>query len=268
MDGEGSSPGPAGVASTVGSLWHDIAGRQLGDELLEWAPDLFAFTDVVLDRSEAYRFAVSPPEGASWPPSEVPDWFLAIADASAGWCAWVDGDGTELPGLVAEEWAVVRERSATSLDELATGRAWRMCQALITLHAIADEACAGTGVTVADVPRDGARFRARARELLARTGTLSRISRQRLRVLPRVRNPVGGPSIRSLSRYVCVRGPEVDAVWNRIPMGTIGPGGGAAEEGNVLMLPWPLRIDPDDFKPTGAVERGELEPHGFFEFAP
>jgi hypothetical protein len=267
MDGEGNSPDPAGRALTVGALWHDIAGRQLGDELLEWAPDLFAFTDVVLHRSEAYRFAVSPPEGTSWPPSEIPDWSLAVANASASWCEWVDGDGTELSGLVPEEWAVVCERAATSLDELATGRAWRMCQALITLHAIADEACAGTGVTVADVPRDGARFRARARELLAQTGTLSRISRQRLRVLPCVRNPIGGPSIRSLSRYVCVWGPEVDVVWNRIPAGTVGPGG-PAQDGNVLMLPWPLRIDPDDFKPTGAVQRAELEPQGFFEFAP
>src|SRR5262249_10078699 len=74
--------------------------------------------------------------------------------------------------------AVVSERSATTLDELATGRAWRVCQALFTLHAIADEACAGTGVAGPDVPRDGHRFRARARELLARTGTLARISRQ------------------------------------------------------------------------------------------
>lgn len=32
---------------TVGSLWHDIAGRRLDDELLDWALDLFAFTDVV-----------------------------------------------------------------------------------------------------------------------------------------------------------------------------------------------------------------------------
>ena len=155
MDGERSSTGSAGGAWTVGSLWHDIAGRRLGDELLDWAPDLFAFTDVVLDRSEAYRFAVSPPEGTSWPPPEMPDWYRAIADASAGWCAWVEGGGTGLPGLLAEQWAVVCERSATSLDELAAGRAWRICQALLTLHAIADEACAGTGPAVAGVPRDG-----------------------------------------------------------------------------------------------------------------
>jgi hypothetical protein len=265
--GEGSSLEPAGGVSTVGSLWHEVAGRQLGGELLEWPPDLFAFTDVVLDRSEAYRFVVSPPDGASWPPPEMPDWSLAIADASAGWCAWIENGGIELPRLIAEEWAVVWKGSATALDELATGHAWRICQGLITLHAIADEACAGTGVAVPDVPRVGHRFRARARELLARTGTLSRISRRRLRVLPRVRNPVGGPSIRSLSRYVCVREPSVDAVWNRIPARTVGTGS-TAEDGNVLMLPWPLRIDAEDFKPTGTVERAGLEPHGFFEFAP
>jgi hypothetical protein len=267
MSGDGSSLGSASGALTVGSLWHDVAGRRLSDGLLEWAPDLFAFSDVVLDRSEAYRFAVSPPDGTSWPPAEMRDWDLAIGDASVGWCAWVDGDGTELPGLVADEWAVVCDRPATMLDEVATGRAWRICQALLTLHAIADEACAGTGVAVADVPGYGRRFRARARELLARSGSLSRVSRQRLRVLPRVRNPVGGPSIRSLSRYVCVEGPEVDVVWNRIPARTVGPGG-AAEEGNVLMLPWPLRIEAEDFKPTGALEGTEFEPHGFFEFAP
>ena len=72
MDGEGRSPDSEGGAWTVGLLWLDVAGRGLGDELLEWPPDLFAFTDVVLDRSEAYRFTVSPPEGTSWPPRKGP----------------------------------------------------------------------------------------------------------------------------------------------------------------------------------------------------
>jgi hypothetical protein len=162
---------------------------------------------------------------------------------------------------------VVREGSTTAVEELATGRAWRICQALLTLHAIADEACAGTGVAIADMPNRGHRFRGRARELLARTGTLSRISRERLRVLPRARNPTGGPSIRSVSRYVCVRGPAVDAVWNRIPARTIAPDGAPAE-GNVLLLPWPLHIGTRDFKPAGPAEGTESEPYGFFEFAP
>src|SRR5262245_51061419 len=83
MDAEGSSFDSEGGVSTVGSLWHEVAGRRLGDELMECAPDLFAFTDVLLDRSEAYRFAVSTPVGAGWPPPQMPDRPLAIADAGA-----------------------------------------------------------------------------------------------------------------------------------------------------------------------------------------
>ena len=78
------------------SLVRCSAVSRSGTGLLEWAPDLFAFTDVVLDRPEAYRFAVSPPESTGWPPPELSDWSLAIAYTSAGWCAWVEGDGTEL----------------------------------------------------------------------------------------------------------------------------------------------------------------------------
>ena len=47
MDKGASFDSPGG-AWTIESLWHDIAGRQLCDELPEWASDLFAFTDVVL----------------------------------------------------------------------------------------------------------------------------------------------------------------------------------------------------------------------------
>ena len=62
----------------------------MGDELLEWPPDLFAFTDVILERSEAYRFALSPPAGATWPPGRFPEWPDAVADAGRRWSAWVE----------------------------------------------------------------------------------------------------------------------------------------------------------------------------------
>jgi hypothetical protein len=35
------------------------------DELLEWPPDVFALTNVALDRSESFRFALSPV--GAWP---------------------------------------------------------------------------------------------------------------------------------------------------------------------------------------------------------
>ena len=53
---------PAGEP-TLASTWERIAGSPPGDELLDWPPDVFALTDVILERAEAYRFVLSPPEG-------------------------------------------------------------------------------------------------------------------------------------------------------------------------------------------------------------
>ena len=49
---------------TLASAWQAISGGGFTDELLAWPPDVFALTDVLLDRSEAFRFVFSPPEGA------------------------------------------------------------------------------------------------------------------------------------------------------------------------------------------------------------
>ena len=53
---------------TLASTWQAVAGSPIGDELLEWPPDVFALTDVILERAEAYRFVLSPPDGVLWPP--------------------------------------------------------------------------------------------------------------------------------------------------------------------------------------------------------
>jgi hypothetical protein len=52
-------------APTPASVWRAVAGSTIGDALLDWPPDLFALTEVILERSEAYRFAFSPPAGAA-----------------------------------------------------------------------------------------------------------------------------------------------------------------------------------------------------------
>ena len=65
-------------------------GATVSDELLEWPPDVFALTDVILERSEAYRSALSPPGGMSWPPDHNPEWPDAVTEASAHWSTWVE----------------------------------------------------------------------------------------------------------------------------------------------------------------------------------
>lgn len=39
---------------TPASVWHAVAGTTIGDDLLEWPPDVFALTEVILQRSEGY----------------------------------------------------------------------------------------------------------------------------------------------------------------------------------------------------------------------
>lgn len=144
--------------------------------------------------------------------------------------------------------------------------AWPLCEALLALLAVSDETCAGVAAARDPVRTAGYRFRARADELLARSGSLSRIPAHRLRVLPKVRIPPGGISFRSLSRYLCLRGPAVDVAWHKVPARRAGLG---QQQANVLLLPWPLRIRQRDFVPQwSTVRRGQDEPFGTFSFEP
>jgi hypothetical protein len=266
----GASPGWDRALSdpTLASAWQSVAGTTIGDELLGWPPDVFALTEVLLQRSEAYRFALSPPAGLMWPPASFLDWPGAVAGAARRWSSWAEDPDRAIPGLLAQEWAVLVERAGSPLDDLTEARDWRLCEALLTLHAIADEACAGLGVAFDASGADGLLYRARGRELLARTGSLARIPAHLVRVLPKVRTPPGGSSVRALSRNACVPDPGVEARWHQAPVCGLGPQPDG-ERVNYLLLPWPLRIRASDFRPVrGPLQRLDNDPFGFFEFAP
>jgi hypothetical protein len=258
----------AATASTPGSVWQEVAGTMIGDELLEWPPDMLAATEVILQRSEAYRFALSPPADSTWPPAGFPGWPDAVTDAARQWGAWAEDRNGAIPGLLAREWGVVRARAGFPLDDLTEARDWRLCEALLTLHAIADEACAGLGVALDAADADGLRYRARGRELLARTGSLARIPAHLVRVLPKVRTPPTGSSVRALSRYAAVLVPGVEARWHKAPARCLGPKP-CGEGVNYLLLPWPLRVRSSDFRPVaGPLQKLADDPFGFFEFVP
>ena len=253
---------------TLASTWHAVAGSPITDEFLEWPADLFALTNVIIERSEVYRFVLSPPSGVEWPPSRFPNWSDAVEEAGRQWSVWVEDRQGALPDLLAEEWSILRERAGLPLEHLAKGCDWPMCEALLTLHAIADEACAGLGIALDRSDGRGCVYHARGRELLARTGSLARIQSNFLRVLPKVSTPLNGTSLRSFSRYACVQRPGVEARWHKVPVRRRGTDPGD-RHANLLLLPWPLRVRESDFHPLdGSVQRLAKEPFGFFEFAP
>jgi hypothetical protein len=264
---EDSSPtGPRAHRETIASAWHAVSGGEFTDDLLDWPPDVFAFTNVLLRRAEVFRFALSPPGGMRWPPVDAGDWSDAVVDAGRRWCAWVEDPQGSVPGVLDEAWRVVLERSDLPLEDLAEGRDWRVCEALLTLHAIADEACAGLGSASAAASGRGAVYRGRARELLARRGSLARFPPRRVRVLPKIRTPPTGRA--SFARYACVEGSGLEARWHKLPARHPGTNR-LAEFVHFLLLPWPLRIRESDFRPVeGSVQRLERDPFGLFEFVP
>ena len=262
----GSSVGDRLRKPTLASTWEAVAGSPIGDELLEWPPDVFALTDVILDRAEAYRFVLSPPEGVLWPPGGDASWSDAVGQAARRWSAWAEDRDGAFPELVAEKWGVFRERAGIPLEELAAGRDWRVCEALLTLHAIADEACAGVFVALDRSDGEGCIYRARGRELLARVGCLARLHSHFVRVLPKIRTPPTGGA--SFSRYACVYRPGLETRWHKLPARHRGTDP-QAEHAHLLLLPWPLRVRESDFRAVeGSVQRLAKEPFGFFEFAP
>jgi hypothetical protein len=248
---------------TLASTWQGAAGTPIADELLDWPPDVFALANVILGHSEAFRFALAP---VDWPPRRHPGWAELVEEAAVAWSAWAEDRRRALPDLLLEVWSVVRRRAEVPLEDLAEGRDPRLWEALLTLHAVADEACAGLGVALDTSDAAACVYRARGRELLARTGSLARMDPSVLRVLPKVRTPPTGRP--AFSRYACVQGPGIQARWNKAPSRHRGTDV-RSEYANLLLLPWPLRVRASDFRPIEEpVHRPGKEPFGFFEFAP
>jgi hypothetical protein len=249
---------------TLASTGEGAAGAPIADELLDWPPDVFALANVLLERSEAFRFVLSPIE--EWPPRRFPGWVNLVAEAAVAWSAWAEDRRGALPDLVLEVWSDVREGAEVPLEDVAEGRDQRLCESLLTLHAVADEACAGLGVALDTSDAAASVYRARGRELLTRTGSMARVDPGLLRVLPKVRTPPTGRP--AFSRYACVQGPGIKASWNKVPTRHRGTDL-QSEYANLLLLPWPLRVRASDFRPLEEpVHRPAKEPYGFFEFAP
>ena len=263
--------GRTGAGLTVSQLWHWLTEGQVSDALLDWAPDVAALTNVLLERSQAFRFVVSPPDGERWPPEGYVRFVDEVSRAASDWRTAMDSASDEAPEVVARLWATVMEHLDTPIDDMGVGRPWALCEAVLTLHAIADEAsarCAGGGSGAGSGPTLHVLAPARAREMLARTGTMARLPADRLTHLPKTRTTPVGMTHRSLSRYSCTTTDGVPAVWHRAPIARRGTEP-AARHANVLLLPWPLRIRESDFTPVpGSVQRPEREPFGFFGYEP
>jgi hypothetical protein len=252
------------AGSTVGSYVASFSPDLTWDELARWPADVFAVTNLLLDHTEAYRFAVSPPAGRRWPPDE--HWRDRVDAAAAAWretAVAVRGDDGSAPPAVSAHWRVLVDHRDSPVEALRRGEAPELCEALLTLHAMADEAHRG----LAAVRAEGlGPFEDRARALLDVRGSLARIEPRRVRVTPKTQVTSRGLTIRSFSRYLALNYEAIELRWQRV-----GVGAGNWVEGrrfHQVLLPWPLVVDARAFVPVDGPLGMDEESFGFFAYRP
>lgn len=234
-------------------------------DFLLWPPDVFALTSVLLGDSGAYRFAVCPPEGERWPPvdSGGATWQEAIRLGAAVWASAAGRMLSEPPSDVLEVLDVIAAADELPLAALENAANWNLVVAILSLHALADEACDGAGLrSDTDVQR-------LASERLATSGTLARLSPDRVRVLPKLRPPESGITLRSLSHHLAIDHSEVETRWFFAPQAPPIRREVSRGQLSLLLVPYPDEIHASDFHPTpGPLLNMDRSRYDFFEYAP
>jgi hypothetical protein len=253
---------------TIGEELERLAPGWPWGELWRWPPDAFALTSAVLADSGIYRSVVCPPSGISWPPRDVvPDgerWSDAIRRWAAEWATWAarsaEGVVEPPPEALRRFGDSVGGAADVALADLEERGSWPLVVALLALHAMADETCPGAALTPGAAPH------AVAAERLAKTGSLARLPTERVQVLPKLRPPQAGITLRSLSRHMAVDRSEVVPAWYVAPRAGAGA---ASTRFTMLLVPYPTAVHAADFRPvTGPLLHMRERHFGFYEFDP
>lgn len=251
---------------TIASYVRAFSAEPSWRSIPSWPPDVFAMTNLVLDHTEAYRFVVAPEAGQRWPPRA--SWNVLVDSAAEAWRLTARSPGRPIPDLVRQQWEIVFGGRHIPLRDLREGGEPELRAAILTLHAMADQAC--RNIRDPRPSESNETFEHRAWKLLAHNGSLSRFSAARIRIVPKGHLPGRGLTIRSLSRYLALYYESVNLKCTRLVPGT-GPEEPSSRQRdyNFLLVPWPLRVEGSAFRPVeGPLENMDPSQFGFFEFAP
>jgi hypothetical protein len=256
-------PSACSINGLLEFLCPDVWSR---DDLLSWPPDVFALAASLLHRSGAYTCVIR-----SWPPpiprsgnsNGAPDWNAWIKTLGIRWREAAVA-GLPAPPEVQAWWSCVAALGNTPISEVSNRQ--DLWQALLQLCAAADEACEGVGIPSNSSRENPFEVEAYLVLIRQRRGSLCRnIDPSRARVLPKLRTPRNGLTIRSLSHNLalCPEG-EIAPKWYRVPK---------YHEHclNLLVVPWPGLLRPSQFKaarPRGGGLRNMPERRGLFTYVP
>ncbi len=271
---------------TIGDYFTYLAGDDWKSEenenggivspFFNWPPDVFALCASVLRRSGGYLRVME-----QWPPPRL---YLQNCDTWQNYITflayyWVTGIVTadELFIFQARQhWDRVLEHLDTPLSELTPkGSASEVAESLICLCCAADEASRYLGLVgdpgdhpLADIVNW--LFLEHGSVYGEVTTLCQNVHPSRQRVLPKIHTPQRGICFRGLTHYLalCPEN-EVSPMWHGLPSKFAGPELAEREKLNLLLLPWPLKTSPDQFKENEHARkrlRHMPDTHSFFSF--
>lgn len=235
---------------------------------LVWPPDAFALTSAVLDRTGCYRYVLSDRQEPVWRwqarVERTGVWWMESASAKLAGRPPLTGENGEDPADFLRALQDTIERHAdVTLEELriltgerCEGQEARpvetVCRALLDLHAVADEACTGLGLARPPFGARSALAHLLANLLLVSKGSLASLPKHAGVVLPKMRTPQRGLTLRTLSHHVTCHVSEVEVMWRSVPWAAP-----PEKTLNVLAVPWPPKVEagafeeqPDAFHPV------------------
>jgi hypothetical protein len=235
------------------------------EKLVEWPPDVFGVAVSLLQKSGAYTRAIS-----DWPPidrsSAVPvktqarQWTERMKALGAEWRNGAMTEPRNTPTDVVNWWHTVLNADTSNIADIRMNT--DLCNALLQLCAVADEACAGVGL-----PPFNDEFETEAWLILDDRGTLClHVDPTILRVLPKCHTPKVGMTIRSLSHHLSlIPAGDVEPHWYIVEPQKKRGDAPAARTLNLLLVPQPRLVLPGNFRSTdGPLQNMESTEFGFF----
>jgi hypothetical protein len=247
---------------------------ELPGDWFAWPPDLFALTAAVFARTGCYRHVITGDVARGT------EWQLEAEKAGVRWGECVSerlagrGDRVRRPGEYLEEGDLAEPELLVSLRAelgrladtvtmeqlrvLLDPEAEELSRVLLKLHAISDEACTGLGFP-GFVPEKAALAHCLGNLLLTSKGSLSSLPKHCGIVLPKMRTPQKGLTLRSLALHLTFHETEVEVMWRAMPWPNF-------EENtlNLLAVPWPRDVQSTSFR----AQPDTLESIRYFKFQP
>lgn len=237
-------------ALTISKYIHFLLDDAAIDDCPRWPPDAFAIAGALLQRSGAYRLVIT-----QWPPAKSASWSDDIGKIGDDWREHA-AENKPVPDAVAKLWQAVLAKGDHPVDDL--GGDLDLAHTLLQLSAAADEAAADAGIFVG---QNDAFSRLALRQLREKRGrTLCRdVDASRAVVLPKLHTAQTGLTMRSLTHHLALYlAGQIRPRWHDLTA--------EQELTKVLILPWPLKVDPKHFSVSGGDPANMPGCYGYFSY--